>query len=149
MIYTCITVASQSYIRGLMRLKSQDLLYTIKSVAQWCSVSDEKISFEITGCILLLLLIKAGSGVYPELNDEEVVDLLQNTDYIQSGWSASYSKLGVKYSKKLKQSMPEKKENRGSSVQNDSLVGQKHVTERIKFIRSLKRRCEDDHQDIQ
>jgi hypothetical protein len=100
------------------------------------------VKFDIRGCILLVLIIKAGSGSYPEFDTSAVPSLVGDTS--TSGWTAGYSKLGVKYSRTLKQSVPQRSSaDRGSSVDNDKLMYDESITDRIQ---RLKRKRESEHQ---
>ena len=77
-----------------MRIKSGDLLYTLKSVARWCKVDASNITFNIAGCIFLILMIEAGLGSYPGFQRTEVVDLVDINIEFQSGRTTGYSNLG-------------------------------------------------------
>lgn len=123
-----------------MRIKSCDLLYAMESVTRWCKVGD-KVDFVISGCVLLLLIIKAGSGCYPVYNPDEVTKLQMGA--IQSGWAEAYSGLGVKYSTSLKRSVPTAAAtSRGSTIDNKKLVMEESVEDTVERLRKRKRDSE-------
>lgn len=92
-------------MRPLLRMKKSDVLLTFESVVQWCDSKSEAISFNITGCILFLLFVQAGSAAYPEI---DVPFLEKEVDHVsfKSGWNEHYGKLPVKYSTTLMQTKP-------------------------------------------
>ena len=102
-------------MRPLLRIKDKDILLTLSEVVRWChSPKDGEISFNICGCILLLLHIKAGSSFYPPI-DESLWDNVG--DGYKSGWSAAYSTLPVQYTNRLLQTRPKvTTESRGASL---------------------------------
>lgn len=90
-------------MRPLLRIKSKDVLLTISEDLQWCDPTANPITFDIRGCILFLLHVKAGTAFYPQFDD---VFLSEFGDSYKCGWSDGYGKLPVHYAKKLHQTKP-------------------------------------------
>ena len=93
-------------MRPLMRLKSNDLLYTSSEALYWAYEDSGELRFNIPGCIILLLFLRAGLGAYPEYDPSDVF----GTQHTQpaSGWNEAYASLpnDAKYPRILKQTKP-------------------------------------------
>lgn len=90
-------------MRPFIRIKGEDILLTTDQVLRWCKINDGKLAFNITGCILMLLFIKAGSFFYPSFHGELLEDA---SDNVKSGWNAGYGDLPVHYTNQLTQTKP-------------------------------------------
>lgn len=124
-------------MRPQFRIKSLDYLFTTDSVVKWCNVDEHyNVSFNLEGCILLLLLVKSGTFTYPAYQPTEVYELVG--DEHKCGWNAAYSELNVKYSKTLNQITPQvTKSSRGNSLDNSKLKIKEKVDQ---VVRQLKRK---------
>ena len=69
----------------------------------WYNPSND--TFNIPGCILLLLFLLAGTPGYPEF-DEEFLDVACSDSDCLCGWNEQYSKVKTKYPMKLQQTRP-------------------------------------------
>lgn len=85
-----------------MRVKKFDALLTFKEVVKW-HVKEE---FNICGCILFLLFLKAGCTLYPNFDTEMINLALESSERCKSGWNEAYDNLTVKYSRELDQTGP-------------------------------------------
>lgn len=134
-----ITVATKSFVRPLMREKSTDLLYTTPTVVRWCGEEGGKLQFELPGCILLLLFLRAGMGNYPKYCTSMISDLI-NPDEHQCGWNEGYSNCGVQYSNRLQQTRPNVPTlSRGRYLKPANLVADCPVSDWITELKSRKR----------
>lgn len=113
-----MTVGSKSYVRPLFRVKSCDALFSFPSVIKWSTVHEGDLKFDIPGCILFLLCLKAGSATYPKF-----VNCVDWNKSNECGWSQHYETLDVKYSREFNQTKPVAcSAKRGSSLSNDNLM---------------------------
>ncbi len=63
-----------------MRIKSTDLLFTTPTVLQWCKEEDGGLDFDLAGCMLFLLFVRAGIAEY---DTSEIPDLMDGCPGIQ------------------------------------------------------------------
>lgn len=114
-------------------MKKWDSLLTFDQVVTWCEpTSSSDIKFNVHGCIVFLLILKAGSKFYPEIDPDFLDSTLNETD--SCGWNTEYEKLPVKYSKELLQMKPSKaSDSRGSHLH--SPIKRSHHLSKDEFMK--------------
>lgn len=124
-------------------MKSTDLLFTTPTVLQWCKEKDGGLEFDLAGCMLFLLFVRAGSGFYPEYDASEIPDLMDVQRYV-CGWNEGYAQVPTKYSRTLKQRSPVlPTPNRGAKLPTGSCLfygDSVNMGDHVQTLKSRKRR---------
>ena len=68
-----LSTASKSYIRPYIRVKSTDTIYTTSNPIPWAiHAPDQGPSFNLSGCITIVLILKQGAENFPSFDEEHL-----------------------------------------------------------------------------
>jgi hypothetical protein len=101
-------IGTRHILRPLIRLKEEDLLFSLSKSITWCTTDDGTLRFVPEGCIVLILMLKTGRGDgYPVFHGKGFKTF--STEFAcKTGWNEAYRSLSIRYSSVLQQTRPKK-----------------------------------------
>ena len=81
---------SKSYIQAFIRIKSQDIVLCSEKY-EWSKLVDGDDGFYFPACILMVLLIKEGSILFPSFDQDYICKVIDTLKLETVGWNQVYN----------------------------------------------------------